>query len=114
MPLNQRSGPFTRTRFIPASGLAVTALALMGESAQAERWAATAYAHHHRANQLLSPDGYYYEGIEYWIFSTPWLVHFADAWEHATGESVWSSGPTQLEAYVAHVLLPDRTPSIRR
>ena len=59
--------------FIPTSGLAVTALALMGESPDAEKWAALARAHHHRAGQLLSPDGYYYEGFEYWIFSTPWL-----------------------------------------
>ncbi len=101
--------PFTQNHnFIPTAGLAVTALALIGESPQAERWAATAYAHHHRANGLLSPDGYYYEGIEYWIFSAPWLLHFADAWEHATGESLWQLGPYRHWAlYVAHVLLPN-------
>jgi len=94
--------------FIPTAGLGVAALAVLGESPEAERWAATAYAHHHRANQLLSPDGYYYEGIEYWIFSTPWLVHFADAWEHATGESLWELGPYRnWKHYVAHVLLPN-------
>jgi hypothetical protein len=94
--------------FIPTAGLAVAALALMGESEDAERWAATAYAHHHRANTLLSPDGYYYEGIEYWIFSAPWLVHFADAWEHATGEDFYTLGPYRhWKTYVAHVLLPN-------
>lgn len=94
--------------FIPTAGLGVAALALMGESPEAERWAAAAYAHHHRANQLLSPDGYYYEGIEYWIFSAPWLVHFANAWEHATGESVWELGPYRnWKYYIAHVLLPN-------
>jgi hypothetical protein len=94
--------------FIPTAGLGVAALALIGESPNAERWAATAYAHHHRANQLLSPDGYYYEGIEYWIFSAPWLVHFADAWEHATGESLFELGPYRdWKLYVAHVLAPN-------
>ena len=94
--------------FIPTAGLGVAALALLGESKEAERWAAAAYAHHHRANQLLSPDGYYYEGVEYWIFSAPWLVHFADAWEHATGESLWELGPYRnWKHYVAHVLLPN-------
>jgi len=94
--------------FIPTAGLAVAALALLGESPEAERWAAAAYAHQHRANQLLSPDGYYFEGIEYWIFSAPWLVHFADAWEHATGESLWELGPYRhWKLYVAHVLLPN-------
>jgi hypothetical protein len=94
--------------FIPTAGLGVAALALLGESPEAEKWAAAAYAHHHRANQLLSPDGYYYEGIEYWIFSTPWLVHFADAWEHSTGESLWELGPYRnWKHYVAHIVLPN-------
>ena len=94
--------------FIPTSGLAVAALALMGESADAPKWAALARAHHHRANQLLSRDGYYYEGMEYWIFSMPWLVHFYDAWEHATGESLWELGPSRnWKYYVAHTVLPD-------
>jgi len=94
--------------FIPTSGLAVTALALMGESAEAPKWAALARAHHYRTNSLLSPDGYYYEGMEYWIFSIPWLVHFYDAWEHATGESLWELGPARhWKYYLAHSLLPD-------
>lgn len=94
--------------FIPTAGLGIAALALMGESPDAERWAAAAYAHHHRANQLLSPDGYYYEGIEYWIFSAPWLVHFADAWEHATGERLWELGPYRAwKLYIAHAVLPN-------
>jgi hypothetical protein len=94
--------------FIPTAGLAVAALALMGESVEAPKWAALARAHHHRANQLLSPDGYYYEGIEYWIFSIPWLVHFYDAWEHSTGESLWELGPARgWKHYLAHSLLPD-------
>jgi hypothetical protein len=94
--------------FIPAAGLAITALALMGESKDAERWAVVARAHHHRAGQLLSPDGYYYEGIEYWIFSAPWLVHFLDAWEHATGESLWDRDVFRnWKTYLAHALLPD-------
>ncbi|HUG53337.1 MAG TPA: DUF4962 domain-containing protein [Vicinamibacteria bacterium] len=105
----RRRFEFTQNHnFIPTAGLGVAALALMGESPRAERWAAAAYAHHHRANQLLSPDGYYYEGIEYWIFSAPWLVHFADAWEHATGESLWELGPYRnWKLYIAHVLLPN-------
>lgn len=108
-PGPQKRFNFTQNHnFIPTAGLGVAALALMGESAAAPRWAALARAHHHRANQLLSPDGYYYEGMEYWIFSIPWLVHFYDAWEHATGESLWELGPARnWKTYLAHVLLPD-------
>lgn len=94
--------------FIPTSGLAVTALALLGESPRAESWARLSRAHHHRANQLLSPDGHYYEGMEYWIFAAPWLVHFYDAWQHSTGESLWELGPARnWKFYLAHALLPD-------
>ncbi len=107
-PKRQRFEFTQNHNFIPTAGLGIAALALMGESKEAERWAATAYAHHHRANQLLSPDGYYYEGIEYWIFSAPWLVHFADAWLHATGESLFELGPyRKWKTYVAHVLAPN-------
>ena len=65
-PGPKRQQNFTQNHdFIPTAGLAVTALALMGESPRAETWAVLARAHHHRAGQLLSPDGYYYEGMEY-------------------------------------------------
>jgi hypothetical protein len=94
--------------FIPTAGLAVAALALMGECPEAPKWAALARAHHHRVGTLLSPDGYYYEGFEYWIFAAPWLVHFLDAWEHATGESLWDREVFRnWKHYVAHSLLPD-------
>ena len=105
---NKRFNFTQNHNFIPTSGLAVTALALLGESADAPKWAALARAHHHRAGQLLSPDGYYYEGMEYWIFSVPWLVHFLDAWEHSTGESLWNRDIFRnWKFYLAHVLLPD-------
>ena len=108
-PKAGRAHPFTQNHdFIPMSGLAVTALALMGESKDAERWAALARAHEVRAGQLLSPDGYYYEGMEYWIFSSPWLVHFLDAWEHSTGENLWDRDVFRnWKTYLAHALLPD-------
>jgi len=108
-PKPGRTLRFTQNHdFIPTAGLAVTALALMGESPDAERWAVLARAHHHRAGQLLSPDGHYYESMEYWIFSTPWLVHFLDAWEHSTGESLWERDVFRnWKTYLAHTLLPD-------
>jgi hypothetical protein len=94
--------------FIPNAGLAVAALALMGESKDAPRWAALSRAHLHRALHLLSPDGAYYEGFEYWIFSAPWIVHFLDAWEHSTGESLWEAELLRnWKLYVAHTVLPD-------
>ena len=97
-PRPKRQFSFTQNHdFIPTSGLAVTALALMGESKDAEKWAVLARAHHVRAGQLLSPDGYYYEG-----FGTGSFVAVARALSRCLGtfdgrEPVESRGVQQLE-----------------
>ena len=54
-----------------------------------------------------SANGYYYEGYEYWIFSTPWLVHYLDAHVHATGEDLYDRPVfREMHKYVAHSMLP--------
>ncbi len=94
--------------FIPISGLAITAYALMGESEDAKDWAALSRAIFDRVLATYSDDGYYYEGMEYWIFSTPWLAHYMDAHFHATGEDLYATTPGLKSAhtYVAHATLP--------
>lgn len=94
--------------FIPISGLAITAYALMGETPDAKDWAALSRAIFDRVLATYSKDGYYYEGMEYWIFSTPWLVHYMDAQLHSTGEDLYPSTPGLRNAstYVAHSTLP--------
>jgi hypothetical protein len=94
--------------FIPISGLAVTAYALMGETPEAKEWSALSRAIFDRVLATYSGDGYYYEGMEYWIFSTPWLVHYMDAQLHATGENLYDSTPgfKLAHKYVAHATLP--------
>lgn len=94
--------------FIPMAGLGVAAYALYDEVADAPEWARLARAIYERVLQTYSPDGYYYEGFEYWIFSTPWLVHYLDAHAHATGEDLFDRPGFRLtHKYVAHSLLPD-------
>jgi len=94
--------------FIPISGLAVTAYALMGETDEAKDWAGVSRAIFDRVLATYSDDGYYYEGMEYWIFSTPWLVHYMDAHHHATGENLYETTPgfKLAHKYVAHATLP--------
>ena len=94
--------------FIPITGLAITAYALMGETPEANDWAALSRAIYDRVLATYSKDGYYYEGMEYWIFSTPWLVHYIDAQLHATGEDLYKTTPGLKLAheYVAHATLP--------
>ena len=94
--------------FIPISGLAVTAYALDGEAPEAKEWAALSRAIFDRVLATYSDDGYYYEGMEYWIFSTPWLVHYMDAHLHSTGENLYTTTPglKLSHKYVAHATLP--------
>jgi hypothetical protein len=94
--------------FIPIAGLGVTAYALYGEAPEAAEWASLARAIFDRVLATYSEDGYYYEGFEYWIFSTPWLVHYLDAHAHATGEDLYDlPGFRDMHKYVAHSTLPD-------
>jgi hypothetical protein len=93
--------------FIPMAGLGVAAYALYDEVADAPAWAALARAIYDRVLQTYSADGYYYEGFEYWVFSTPWLLHYLDAHAHATGEDLFDRpGFRQMHKYVAHSVLP--------
>ena len=94
--------------FIPIAGLGVTAYALYGEIPEAASWAALARAIFDRVLATYSQDGYYYEGFEYWIFSTPWLIHYLDAHAHATGEDLYDrTGFRKMHLYVAHSMLPN-------
>jgi len=93
--------------FIPITGLGVAAYALYDETPEAPAWASQTRAIYDRVLATYSPDGYYYEGFEYWIFSTPWLVHYLDAHSHSTGEDLYDvAGFRLMHQYVAHSMLP--------
>ncbi|HEY0350213.1 MAG TPA: DUF4962 domain-containing protein [Pyrinomonadaceae bacterium] len=93
--------------FIPITGLGVAAYALYDETPEAPAWASLTRAIYDRVLATYSQDGYYYEGFEYWIFSTPWLVHYLDAQAHATGEDLYDRpGFRLMHEYVAHSMLP--------
>ncbi len=93
--------------FIPMAGLGVAAYALHDEVSDAPEWARLARAIYDRVLETYSADGYYYEGFEYWIFSTPWLLHYLDAHAHTTGEDLYDrAGFREMHKYVAHSTLP--------
>jgi len=94
--------------FIPITGLAVAAYALYGEVPEAAKWATLSRAIYDRVLTTYSKDGYYFEGFEYWIFATPWIVHYLDAQLHVTGENLFDQpGLRQAYLYVAHSVTPD-------
>ena len=94
--------------FIPMSGLAVTAYALAGETPEAKQWAELPRAIFEGVLATYSKDGFYYEGVEYWIFSTPWLIHYLDLQLHATGEDLFGAIPglNLIHKYISHATLP--------
>lgn len=94
--------------YIPISGLAVTAYALMGETDEAKDWAALSRAIMQRVLETYSHDGYFYESMEYWIFSMPWIIHYMDAHKHATGENLYigNKGLPLAHKFVSHITLP--------
>ncbi|MCA1643272.1 MAG: DUF4962 domain-containing protein [Acidobacteria bacterium] len=96
--------------FIPMTGLAVAAFALMGEEPEAEQWAQLARAVYDRVLLTFDADGYYYEGFHYYAFSLHWIVRYLDALEHATGEDLYPRMRERfvpLKYYAAHSVLPD-------
>ncbi|HZB45563.1 MAG TPA: DUF4962 domain-containing protein, partial [Pyrinomonadaceae bacterium] len=96
--------------FIPMTGLAVAAFALMGEEPEAEEWARLARAVYDRVLLTFGTDGYYYEGFHYASFSLHWITRYLDALEHATGEDLYPrmrSSFLPLKYYFAHSVLPD-------
>ena len=93
--------------FIPMVGLGVAAYAVYGEVPEAKQWAALARAIYSKVLATYSKDGYYYEGFEYWIFSTPWIIHYLDAHKHTTGEDLFDQpGLRKTHLYAAHSLTP--------
>ena len=72
-----------------------------------QQWAALARAIYGKVLETYSKDGYYYEGFEYWIFATPWIIHYLDAQKHAAGEDLFDQpGLRKTHLYAAHSLTP--------
>ncbi len=94
--------------FIPIAGLAIAAYAIWDEFPEAAGWAAQSRAIFSRVLDVASPDGYFYEGVEYWVFSMPWIIHALDAFAHAAGDDLYDHPALQKSyLYMAHSLTPN-------
>lgn len=93
---------------IPLAGLAVAAYALWDEEPEAARWAALVRAIYSRVLATYSRDGYFYEGFEYWVFATPWLIHYLDVLSHSSGEDLFDQpGFRRAHLFALHSVLPN-------
>lgn len=109
MPKPGKSYSYSQNHcFIPIAGLAVAAYALWDDTPEAASWAALSHAIFKRVLQVASPDGYFYEGVEYWIFSMPWIVHALDAFAHAAGVDLYDTPALRNSyLYIAHSITPN-------
>jgi hypothetical protein len=109
MPKPGKSYSYSQNHcFIPVAGLAVAAYALWDEAPEAAGWAALSRAIFSRVLDVASPDGYFYEGVEYWIFSMPWIIHALDAFAHAAGDDMYDTPALRnAHLYIAHSLTPN-------
>jgi hypothetical protein len=94
--------------FIPIAGLAVAAYAVWDDTPEAAGWATLSRAIFTRVLEVASPDGYFYEGVEYWIFSMPWIIHALDAFAHAAGDDLYDTPAlSKAHLFIAHSITPN-------
>eukprot|EP01034_Spumella_vulgaris_P034562 gene34562-42632_t len=78
------------------------------EVPEAASWAALSRAIFTRVMSVASPDGYFYEGVEYWVFSMPWIIHALDAFAHAAGDDMYDlPALRKAHLYMAHSMTPN-------
>lgn len=101
--------PYEQNHFsIPVNGLLVAALALLDEEKEAPLWAAWSHRAAVRCLDALSPDGWFYEGMNYWGFTLQFPTIAATALERTTGENLFEKPVLKNSAlYLAHNFLPD-------
>ena len=97
--------------WIPITGLAVAAYALMDEVPEAESWAQLARAIYERTMLTFGTDGYFYESFHYYGFAFRWMIRYFDVQRQVTGENLYEPMKPKfanLKYFAMHSILPDR------
>ncbi|RRJ95614.1 DUF4962 domain-containing protein [Opitutaceae bacterium TAV4] len=105
-----RRYPYEQNHFtIPVCGLLLASLALLDEEPEASAWAVWASNALRRCLEVLSPDGWFFESMDYWGYTMQFPVPAAYALWHTTGENLLEA-PTLKNSplYLAHNYLPVR------
>ena len=97
--------------WIPLTGLAIAAYALMDEVPEAKDWAQLVRAVFDRTMLTFSNDGYFYESFHYYGFAFRWMIRYFDVHKQVTGENLYApmrSKFAQMKYFAMHSILPDR------
>ncbi|AHF90825.1 heparinase [Opitutaceae bacterium TAV5] len=104
-----RHYPYEQNHFsIPVGGLLVASLALLDEEADASAWGIWSSNALRRCLEALSPDGWFFEGMNYWGYTMQFPVTAAYALQHVTGVSLFEIPSLKNSpSYLAHNFLPN-------
>ena len=97
--------------WIPITGLAIAAYALMDEVPKAKDWAQLSRAVFDRTMLTFGTDGYFYESFHYYGFAFRWMIRYFDVHKQVTGENLYApmqSKFAQMKYFAMHLILPDR------
>ncbi|CAM3098858.1 heparinase II/III domain-containing protein [Rariglobus hedericola] len=95
--------------YTPTVALIAASLALLGEEPAADMWLERARAVLRRCRYVLGEDGYYYEGVGYWIYALHWHVRAAELLGRATGEKLMELPALRDNwRYALHLSLPGK------
>ena len=97
--------------WIPITGLAIAAYAVMDEVPEAKAWAQLSRAIFDRTMVTFATDGYFYESFHYYGFAFRWMIRYFDVHKQVTGENLYDpmkSKFAQLKYFAMHSILPDR------
>jgi hypothetical protein len=95
--------------YTPIVALIAGSLTLLDEVPAAAAWLERARTVLRRSRYVLGDDGYYYEGVGYWIYSLHWHVRGAELLERASGENLFDI-PVLKDSwrYALHMSLPGK------
>ena len=97
--------------WIPITGLAIAAYAVMDEVPEAKNWAQLSRAIFDRTMMTFAADGYFYESFHYYGFAFRWMIRYFDVHKQTTGEDLYApmkSKFAHLKYFAMHSILPDR------
>ena len=89
---HNEAAPFDQNHtYVPLAALGAAALAFYKDIPEAPEWLALSNDIMDKSIQVLTTDGYYYEGTAYWEYAFHWYMRWADLMLRATGRNLFDN-----------------------
>ena len=105
---HNEAAPFDQNHtYVPLAALGAAALAFYKDIPEAPEWLALSNDIMDKSIQVLTTDGYYYEGTAYWEYAFHWYMRWADLMLRATGRNLFDNAMfRQNHLQALHASLP--------